>query len=87
MLRHAQDQADNLVRDLSALCAPGSRFLFDCLHAEALESSSGDLLPGFAALAAAAANKGQPLRLGLKPAFSGAAQAAGMHHAVHCSSL
>ncbi|KAI3425332.1 hypothetical protein D9Q98_009096 [Chlorella vulgaris] len=66
----SQDQADNLVRDLSALCAPGSRFLFDCLHAEALESSSGDLLPGFAALAAAAANKGQPLRLGLKPAFS-----------------
>ncbi|KAL4857081.1 putative S-adenosyl-L-methionine-dependent methyltransferase [Chlorella vulgaris] len=66
----SQDQADNLVRDLSALCAPGSRFLFDCLHAEALESPAGDLLPGFAALAAAAANKGQPLRLGLKPAFS-----------------
>lgn len=74
------DAAATLLADLAALCAPGSRLLFDFLHAGALEALPGDTTgseaahreapPGLAAWAAAAASKGAPLQGGLAPAFS-----------------
>ena len=75
-----QEQVGGLLADLSALMAPGSRLLFDFLHAPETASSGGgggggaSEPPGFATLAAAVANKGCPLRSGLKPSFSGALQ-------------
>lgn len=82
-----QEQCGNLLADLSALAAPGSRLLFDTLHADALEGLAGrccdascssgpaaaaaEAPPGLANLAAAAANKGAPLCSGQPAAFSG----------------
>jgi hypothetical protein len=72
---------DALLADLSALMSPGSRLLFDFMHTPGAPSSSGGSgsgggggawePPGFASLAAAVANKGSPLRSGLRPSFSG----------------
>lgn len=77
-----QEQVDALLADLSALMNPGSRLLFDFMHLPEAPTSSGgggngagaSEPPGLASLAAAVANKGCPLRSGLKPSFSGAVQ-------------
>ena len=73
---------DALLADLSALTSPGSRLLFDFINLPEAPTSSGgggsgagaSEPPGLASLAAAVANKGCPLRSGLKPSFSGAVQ-------------
>ncbi|KAL4419926.1 hypothetical protein ABPG75_007024 [Micractinium tetrahymenae] len=62
-------QGGALLADLAALASPGSRLLFDFLHADALEGKAAEL-PGFNSLAASVAAKGTPLRSGLRPAFS-----------------
>jgi methyltransferase (TIGR00027 family) len=75
-----ENHVDALLSDISALCAPGSRLIFDFLHADAFESlvlpSSRDKTkgkdaqlseckpPGFANLASACRNKGSPFMSG-----------------------
>ena len=74
------DAVASLMADLSALVAPGSRLLFDFVHASALEAlgTGNDAPPGLANLAAAAAAKGAPLRSGQPACFSGAVGCGGV---------
>jgi len=62
-------QANTILADAAALCAPGSKILFDFLHLDAFEGSNR-LYTGYSTLALALANKGAPFKSGHKVGFS-----------------
>ena len=71
----AQGSASSLLSDVAALCAPGSRLVFDHLSEvvlKALQNWSAEVpLAGLENFAAAVASKGSPLAGGLPPSYSG----------------
>jgi len=62
-------QADTVLADAAALCAPGSKLLFDFLHLDAFDGSNR-LYTGYSTLALALANKGAPFKSGHGIGFS-----------------
>jgi methyltransferase (TIGR00027 family) len=62
-------QANTILADAAALCAPGSKLLFDFLHLDAFDGSNR-LYTGYSTLALALANKGSPFKSGHAIGFS-----------------
>ncbi|KAL4534188.1 hypothetical protein Ndes2437B_g03478 [Nannochloris sp. 'desiccata'] len=62
-------QSNTVLADAAALCAPGSKLLFDFLHLDAFDGSNR-LYTGYSTLALALANKGAPFRSGHAVGFS-----------------
>ena len=63
-----QESVETLLSDISALASPGSTMAFDFLHEDVLE---GRVTPaGYANLALAVANKGEPFLSGMRPVYS-----------------
>jgi methyltransferase (TIGR00027 family) len=62
-------QSNTILADTAALCAPGSKILFDFLHLDAFNGSN-KLFTGYSTLALALANKGAPFKSGHATGFS-----------------